>query len=250
MKKIAVKPYTYTTLTQSALDTTAEEIAKQMNAVSESVIFKVLQNSINQTLSIPPSVLMNSPPITEKYPITNPAYTEFIEKDDTPLSFSCPVMTALGLTITNFSSGTPHQAVFDALKNAGAFAKDVSLFVARLKYARCHDDSACPDKNGDDDGLLKNGHTYDPWYRDISNFNKVRYELLLCNGYATATEANHNNRLMLWLYGTTVAGTKINVLLYEPIAMSYVNKRRTKKHLDAIAPYSVYTETEYNLLVN
>jgi hypothetical protein len=163
--------------------------------------------------------------VTDKYPITNTHYTQFVMKSQLPDDLLIFVNNDVAI----------RQYFTEACLMYG------ENFVANLLNIR--------------KGYVD---TYDPWYRRISTHQHSTYpELDVGQGaygkyygmqkFQTMIGPNHEEVLLVWALRSTISGKPINIFLYVFAKFDYIEKRKIEKHLKAIHPYMVNISSNYDL---
>ena len=164
--------------------------------------------------------------VTDKYPITNTHYVQFIMKSQLPDDL---------LIFVNNDVAMDRYFTEACLMNG-------ENFVANLLNIR-----------------KAVTVTYDPWYRSISTHQHSTYpELNVGTGsygnyygmqqFQIKVGPNHEEVLLVWALRSTISGNPINIFLYSFAKFEYIDKRKTERHLKSIHPYMVNTSDSYDLL--
>lgn len=164
--------------------------------------------------------------VTQKYPITNTHYVQFIMKSQLP--------NDLRIFVNN-------DVAIDRYFTEACLMNGEN-FVANLLNIR-----------------KAVTVTYDPWYRSISTHQHSTYpELNVGKGsygnyygmqqFQIKVGPNHEEVLLVWALRSTISGSPINIFLYSFAKFEYIDKRKTEKHLKSIHPYMVNTSDSYDLL--
>jgi len=163
--------------------------------------------------------------VTDKYPITNTHYMQFIMKSQLPDDL---------LIFVNNDVAIRQYFTEACLMNG-------ENFVANLLNIR--------------KGVTA---TYDPWYRSISTHQHSTYpELSMGKGsygsyygmqhFQIKFGPNHEEVLLVWALRSTISGNPINIFLYSFAKFEYIDKRKMEKHLKSIHPYRVNISSNYDL---
>ncbi len=211
-----------------------ESIANAMT-VPQSILQGSTNTNMNSALyGNPTAPIKPTAPVTQiqsVYPITNIAFTQMYDVEKL-------------LAVLNITIAYPHLEREIRELAETALGGGTEVFVAKLRRARHHKDAPV---TVDLPEWVVDGHTYDPWYRDISE-SSARYATLAERSYAAQVGANHTKHIMVWLFETTIEGIKIRVLIHDLLDMGYTNTVRSNRYEKAIHPFAVKTDTEYNLV--
>ena len=172
------------------------------------------------------------PSVTEQYPITNLAWTEFKHSGDLPSEV---------------------KSLYNNNNLINMYFKEVSLldtekFVARLENTRLKQNRKFNTLE------LSMGHTYDPWYRSISSHQRKHYTALhIDNRFGDETELqirvgpNHQESILIWGFSSTINKKPITLILYTIAELEYVNSKKKNSHLKFIHPYMCSISDDYHL---
>ena len=164
--------------------------------------------------------------VTDKYPITNTHYVQFIMKSQLP--------NDLRIFVNN-------DVAIDRYFTEACLMNGEN-FVANLLNIR-----------------KAVTVTYDPWYRSISTHQHSTYPELNVGKstygsyygmqhFQIKVGPNHEEVLLVWALRSTISGNPINIFLYSFAKFEYIDKRKTESHLKSIHPYMVNTSDSYDLL--
>jgi hypothetical protein len=195
----------------------------------------------NTTPPWPMTAIGSAPSVTDKYPITNIAWTEVRVFRDYPSE----IKSSYG---QNNLSHTYFQEVCLLTYFQEVCLLNGEKFVARLENTRLKQDRKLNDVQ------LSMGHTYDPWYRSISSHQRTHYNhLYLDNRHTSEVEfqlsvgANHQTSMLIWGFSSTIDRQPISLILYTIAELEYVNAKKKDAHLKFIHPYMCNISEDYNL---
>jgi hypothetical protein len=179
--------------------------------------------------------------VISDYPITNPSWWKLYTTQD---------------------AATNDAKLYDTMSNiplVDEYVRSICLlngevFLSRLEDARPKTDSNAAAVKGNH-SQLSVGHTYDPWWRDISlhgekYYQKIRYIETGIHANSTIqvkVGPNHEELLLTWVFVSTINKIPIYLMLYTFAKFAYVNKKKKEKHELCIHPYMCSNAANYDL---
>ena len=176
---------------------------------------KTLDGFIPMILSPAPLPLLMSvnQPLDEdvfnRYPIKNTSWLPY-EKAET--------------TILNLSESQKTTELIEKTYNSG-----IRVFIALSRMVR--DDM---------------GHLLDPWNRSMHDY-RANFNANLFSRQRTKMEANSCDELLVWEVNTTLSGTKVLLILWEEVKLSYARKKTIQDFLNEIGPYQLKVDKNYSV---
>jgi hypothetical protein len=231
--------------------------------------YQSLLNELNKNIGIPPSYPMDDittssktnvpwqmvlPSVLTEYPITNKVWWKFehgsIIRDDR-LEYEHIKVPALYRYIS------------------AARLLNAECFFAKLEDTR--------PKRNEQVTLMKNipvdiedtkeslktscmtvqmGHTYDPWYRSITEHRSSHYKSTRFSEVGFDMNAaiqmnvgsNHEDVILFWGFESTINKTPIYLILYTFATFAYTDRRQKENHMQIIHPYNCSTTEKYDLM--
>ena len=183
--------------------------------------------------------------VVDEYPITNLNY-KHVRTPDEMLNV---IVGAVGDAVASITSEIRNFNIWDDTELAWS-GNGPEVFVGRLRDARFHISAAVLFTTVPD--WVKDGHVYDPWFRDITDLNLIHYKPAFSRQkhvFSAFIGNNFTKFLVFWLYNTTVDGIRVKLLLYDLLEIGYCNAVRSNKHYNQISPFSVMKDTQYNIHV-
>jgi hypothetical protein len=180
----------------------------------------------------PMSAIGSAPSVTDRYPITNFAWTQVRVLSDYPSEIK-----------SLYSQNNLIAQYFQEV-----CLLDSDKFIARLEHTRPKQDTKFKSLT------LTKGSTYDPWYRSISAHQRMHYtDLHVDNRYKGEIElqikvgSNHQECALIWGFVSTIDKQRISLILYTVAEMEYVNSKKKDAHLKFIHPYMCNVADDYHL---
>lgn len=166
--------------------------------------------------------------VLDKYPITNKVYTKILYYDNHP-NYNVNEYMKLW------------RDVWD--KNR------VEVFIAQLSSARYHKENyiSKPVEAINLPSYLQDGDVYDPWYRNITQFQGGRYTH---GDHKICDESFHPNcteQSVIYQYNTTIDKVPVKILLYQNFISDFLNKKKIENHYKVIDPFSKKVGNIYDL---
>lgn len=189
-------------------------------------------NSITATnppWPMPPSVLI-------KYPIKNGAWWRY--------------------AFQNKVYDPKLEAAFQSIPSLVKYFHNISMLNGEVFMAKLEDTR--PKRSKDKTEVhptLSIGHTYDPWWRSITEHTSDHYKKISphetgfdCDvKFQITVQSNSEEVLVFWGFNSSIDKTPIYLILYTFVKFAYVDKFNIESHLNAIHPYRSNASSNYDL---
>jgi len=215
--------------THSLSSTMAAQIQKQIDDAIKSAMLgptTISGSATNQAVV---------DPVLAEYPITNSVYHIVIHPEY--------IRNLIGVAAMPNSVKEQLDEVLEKTFKPAARM----VLATKLRQARYHKDNIA--SYNDAPTWIMDGNTYDPWFRNITQLKSSRYKLVAQSAMEVKVMSNCVEKLFVWVYESTIDGNPVRLFIYDLLKIEYTNKKRTQKHCEKIAPYELYTEKEYDLVV-
>jgi hypothetical protein len=240
-------------ISQDDFDAMIKQVSKDLDNDINKSIMDILLKDVHSTMNIPPNILTSSsyaspssvintpwsmpPSVITDYPITNYSWYK-IGRDEYSIKDSKLVDTIKG-----------NVGVQNYLNNL--YLLHGECFFSRLEDARPKEDK----NENDNHPSLSKGHTYDPWFRNITSHRGTYYQKISYAeaGFDSETSfqikvmPNYEEVLLMWGFSSTINKVPIYLFLYTFADFAYVNVRKKDNHMKSIHPYMASDVADYNL---